>query len=43
MTNNDQVITFVRILLASPIHRGSKAGKLYYDVKKEKENEKEIN
>ena len=35
MINNDRIIGVT-------IHHGWKAGKLYYDVKKEMENEKEI-
>ena len=42
MTNNDWIITWYKNFIRVTIHHGWKAGKLYYDVKKEMENGKEI-
>ena len=42
MINNDRIKTLYKIFFRVTIHHGWKAGKLYYDVKKEMENEKEI-
>ena len=42
MINNDRIITLYKNFIRVIIHHGRKAGKLYYDVKKKMENEKEI-
>ena len=42
MINNDGIITFYKNFNRVTIHHGWKAEKLYCDVKKEMENEKEI-
>ena len=42
MINNDQIIKLYKNFIRVTIRHTSKAGKLYYDVKKEMENEKEI-
>ena len=42
MINNEQIITQYKISFCVITHHGWKAGKLYYDIKKEMENEKEI-
>ena len=43
MINNKQIITLYQNFFGVTVHHSWKAGKLYYDVKKEIENEKEIN
>ena len=40
--NNSQIIMLYKNFFCDTIHHGWKAGKLCYDVKKEMENEKEI-
>ena len=42
MINNDWIIMLYKNLNHVTIHHGWKAGKLYYDIKKKMENEKEI-
>ena len=42
MINSDPIITLYKNFICVTICHGWKAGKLYYDVKKEMENEKEI-
>ena len=42
MINNYQIIILYKIFICVTIYHGWKAGKLYYDVKEEIENEKEI-
>ena len=42
MINNNGIITFYKNFNRVTIHHGWKAEKLYCDVKKEMENEKEI-
>ena len=41
MMNNDRIITSYKSFTCITIHHGWKAGKLYDDIKKEMENEKE--
>ena len=41
MIKNDRIITYKNLIRVT-IHHVYKAGKLYYDVKKEMKNEKEI-
>ena len=42
MINNDRIITLHKNFICVTIHHGWKSGKLHYDVKKEMENEKDI-
>ena len=42
MMNNDRIIMFYKSFTCITIQHGWKAGKLYDDIKKEMENEKEI-
>ena len=43
MINNNRIITLYKNFIRITAHHGYKARKSYYEVKKEMENEKEIN